>query len=309
VGGYFVATKKRRHDIPYGPIANALKDGTSVPFLGAGASAGPPGTKWQLGAPSGPSGGELAAYLADKCQFPDRDDSARRDLMLVASYIECDATGGRPALARAVHDVFAPAKLRPGPIHHLLARCEQLKLLVTTNYDDLIEQALLEAGRQFHLVVDTGHRSRVKIKIAGEEVVDECDASSLRPALRGREGPVVFKMHGSVGIGDPDDMPFVMSADDYVDLLGRVGGSVPDYINTLMLKKSFLFLGYRLLDWNVRVMLRRIAAPGSNAVLYRCLEAERKIWSKSDVNVHTTDLDDFAMQVAGKLGLDIPRRG
>lgn len=166
-GAIFVATKKRGHDIPYGPIADALKAGTSVPFLGAGASAGPPGTRWQLGASSGPSGGELAVYLADKCQFPDRDDSARRDLMLVASYIEADATGGRPALARAVHDVFAPEKLRPGPIHHLLAGCEQLKLLVTTNYDDLIERALSEAKRKFHLVVDTGHRSKVKIKIFG----------------------------------------------------------------------------------------------------------------------------------------------
>jgi hypothetical protein len=116
-------------------------------------------------------------------------------------------------------------------------------------------------------------------------------------------------MHGSVGISEPDDMPFVMSADDYVELLGREEGPVPDYINTLMEKKSFLFLGYRLLDWNVRVMLRHIAAQGSDAVLYKCLEAEKRIWSKCRVNVHTTDLDDFAMQVAGKLGLDIPRRG
>ena len=55
-----------------------------------------------------------------------------------------------------------PQSFGQGPIHHLLARCEQLKLLVTTNHDDLIEQALREAGRQFHLVVDTGHRSKVQ---------------------------------------------------------------------------------------------------------------------------------------------------
>ena len=159
----------------------------------------------------------------------------------MASYIEADATGGRPALARAVHDVFAPEKLRPGPIHHLLAGCKQLKLLVTTNYDDLIERALSEAKRKFHLVVDTGHRSKVKIKIFGE-AVDECNKDSLRPALAGREGPVVFKMHGSVGISEPDDMPFVMSADDHVELLGREEGPVPDYINTPGGKRAFFFL-------------------------------------------------------------------
>ena len=82
----------------------------------------------------------------------------------------------------------------------------------------------------------------------------------------------------------------------------------PDYINTLMLNKSFLFLGYRLLDWNVRYVTAH-RRPRLKRGALQVPQGGKENWSKCDVNVHTTDLDDFAMQVAGKLGLDIPRRG
>ena len=58
----------------------------------------------------------------------------------------------------ALRETFC-REFRPGTIHRLLARIEQPLLIVTTNYDDLIERAFDK--RPFHLVVDRGDRSRV----------------------------------------------------------------------------------------------------------------------------------------------------
>jgi hypothetical protein len=131
--------------IPYPMIADALAGGKVVPFLGAGASAGhrPEGGTWQPGAPFGPLGHEFAAFLAAKSTFP--DESARHDLMLVASYVE-EVAGGEARLCDYVHEVFGASGLQPGPLHRLLARCTNTKLILTTNYDCLMEAALRATG-------------------------------------------------------------------------------------------------------------------------------------------------------------------
>jgi len=76
---------------PYGFIAQGLRDGTVIPFLGSGASLGqrPPDVRWEAGM-SGflPSAAELASYLADLATFPSEGAFDRADLAKVASYFQ-----------------------------------------------------------------------------------------------------------------------------------------------------------------------------------------------------------------------------
>src|SRR5262245_40643086 len=118
-----------RPSLDYAEIAKRLREGTIVPFFGAGASIG-------FGPPSG---SELARLLADASKFPDTEGSG--DLALLASYLvqkEDSLT-----LRSVLRDALA-AQCKPGPLHHLLAAFDSLRLYVTTNYDDLIETALDE---------------------------------------------------------------------------------------------------------------------------------------------------------------------
>ena len=67
-------------------------------------------------------------------------------------------------------------------------------------------------------------------------------------------------MHGNFDRADKTYDWFLITEEHYVDFLGRPETvQVPQMLATLMKKKNFLFLGYGLKDWNVRVMLRKLA--------------------------------------------------
>ena len=74
------------------------------------------------------------------------------------------------------------------------------------------------------------------------------------------ERPAVLKLHGCLDRGDERDDSYVITEDSYIDYLsGRdLGALLPIALWQRMTGTSFLFLGYALRDWNLRVILNRI---------------------------------------------------
>ena len=73
---------------------------------------------------------------------------------------------------------------------------------------------------------------------------------------------------------------------------------------TAMREKSFLFLGYGLRDWNIRVLLRKLAhARGrtekirSWAIVRSPGLAELELWGAQNVELHDVDLDAFVTEL------------
>jgi SIR2-like domain len=63
--------------------------------------------------------------------------------------------------------------------------------------------------------------------------------------------------------------------------------------------KSFLFLGYSLEDWNIRVILRKLLKSSDDSV--RCWAVvrgrstqEQEIWQARGLNVYSENLVEFA---------------
>jgi hypothetical protein len=298
---------------PYGIIAQALRGGGVVPFLGAGASAvyRPEDDQdgWDASKPYLPFGSELARLLATDAEFPDAASAS--SLALVASYVE-HVAGDRGILDSALRRAFERDRT-PGEIHRLLAQIDRPLLIVTTNYDNLIEQAF--GNKRYHLVVDRGDRSRVwAATSAGLEPVKTGD---LRKALQPEDRPIIYKLHGSIDKKDPKNDSFLVTEQDYVDFLGRAQTCVPPYLAALMAKARFLFLGYSLVDWNVRVMLRKLRQPAKGqeptlrnwAINKNPGAAERKIWEAHKVNIYDLDIRMFVGQLARALGGPLDERG
>ena len=94
---------------PYPLIADALRRGDVIPFLGAGASIGsriPKQTPWKepddaVGQRHLPTGRELTAYLGLKTNLLDDDFT---DLAKIAQYYEL--VGGRSALNDRLRAIF-----------------------------------------------------------------------------------------------------------------------------------------------------------------------------------------------------------
>lgn len=233
-------------------------------------------------------------------RFPDVDKA--NDLPLVASYY-IYRHGDRRLLNLKLREAF-DVNCRPGKLHRLLAKIDQPLLLVTTNYDDLIEQALADRARDFHLVVDRGDRARVWVA-RGQGELREVKTSELREALDPEKIPVVYKIHGSLDRANSKNDSFLITEQDYVDFLGRGSPLIPPYLLELMSGMSFLFLGYRLVDWNVRVLLRKLRQPlrtdsddiRSWAITRKPGPADEVIWRKHGVEMCDCDLSVFAEQL------------
>lgn len=250
---------------PYGIIWDQIKDGEVVPFLGAGASlcdrpnddSGQPLSWTGSDAPFLPKGDELGRWLAAKCEFPDPHESS--DLAKIASYYEIRAR--RRNLVRRLREVFSK-EYPHGDIHELLAEWPRPLLIVTTNYDDLIEKAFAARGRPYHLVTHPEREELAGSVLWWKPGADEPEVytPSLLP-LSPTDTSIIYKMHGTVGRRSSWNS-FVITEEDYVGFLARMTEklAIPARFMLHFQKASFLFLGYSLRDWNLRVMLENLHA-------------------------------------------------
>jgi hypothetical protein len=81
-------------------------------------------------------------------------------------------------------------------------------------------------------------------------------------ALRPGERTVILKMHGAVDRTNPEATwdSYVITEDHYIEYLARtdLANLVPVTLAAKLRRSHFLFLGYSMRDWNLRVILHRI---------------------------------------------------
>jgi hypothetical protein len=272
----------------FAEIARRLKAGTIVPFFGAGASM----------ACGMPSARELAELIAKVGKYPDQSAS---DLAHVASY--CVQTGADEiALKDAIREALGSRPASPGRLHRLIASsaCQETRLLVTTNYDTLIEDAL--AHRSPWVVVDRGEPGQVWCRNPASGNWDAVESKELRRAIGDSQRPIVLKLHGHFERHDRDQDSFLITEEGYVDFLGRGDGmQIPPALALSISQRSLLFLGYGLRDWNVRVLLHKLASRPSLrggrvqswAVVREPSMADRALWEARNVRMHDIDLEAF----------------
>jgi hypothetical protein len=291
----------------YRMVALALADGEVVPFLGAGVNlcGRPSGEHFKLGEWL-PSGAELAEYLARRCGYPLPDAD---NLVRVTQYQVTMQDEG--PLYKRLHEVFN-ADYRPTHLHGFLARLPQTlkqkfgtarnQLIITTNYDDALERAFAEAKQPYDLFTylafgeDAG--KFVHTAPDGKRHVVSNPKRFSEPLLEQR--PVILKIHGAVDRADSRRDSYVITEDDYIEFLQRteISKLIPVSLIPAMQSSHFLFLGYSLRDWNLRVILQRIWEEqdhgwSSWAVQHQTNPIDQKFWMKRGVDIQVVDLQDY----------------
>lgn len=292
---------------PYPTILSQLNHGRVIPFLGSGASLGgrAPDEEWSEGLKFLPTAAELANYLARMSQFP-QDEPI--DLAKVAQYY--DVVNGRPVLDEVLRGIFShPYSLTA--LHTFLARLNVPLLIITTNYDDGIERAFDDEGKPYDLVTHTTDATMGDQLLwyeYGEEEPREVIPNKFVIDLKTRT--VIYKMHGSVDRRGCMRDQFLITEDDYVDFLSRMtrNSAIPAMFAEPFQQRHFLFLGYSLSDWNLRVVLNRIEKDlqrrrgvRSWAIRWRVTPLERRFWQERGVSVYNMLIDDFVEEL-GKCG-------
>lgn len=128
-----------------------------------------------------------------------------------------------------------------------------LPIYMTTSYYDFMERALEAEGRP----------ARTQICFLRGEPQRTAPEHRPDPDLKPTsERPVVYHLHGF----EPYPDSLVLSEDDYLDFLVRVSeekrdthaGLVPLHLWGALAESSLILLGYRLHDWDFRVIFRGI---------------------------------------------------
>lgn len=300
-------------DLPYSEIARLLEQGKIVPFLGHGANSGqrPAGLSYDENSRFLPSRHELSVELAMASSFPATEDPS--NLAKVASYYA--ETRGRSELVEKLHAIFA-RDYEPTGIHLLLASIKRPLLIVTTNHDDLVERALMRAGRRFDLVIAAADRKDLEASVLHRKhgTQEFVGIGPLRLNIDLDATTVVYKMLGSVASAKEGDN-YVITEDDHLRLLARMTGqaAVPAQFMRRMRERSLLFLGLGLRDWNERLLLRHLRPIGQGAgstaadparaglpswaIQDNPSVAECELWAARRVKVFDQDLGEFAAGV------------
>jgi len=222
-------------------VAGGVRDQKSILFLGAGVHAAPPdGSPFDYPVDQRPPiGSALSREIARSCELAQRyPDEDLGNLQRVALFYEIERS--RHQLVEVVRDAVQVNK-RPSPMLRALAELD-FPLVITTNYDQLFENALAAAGKQPRVAVYT------------PELEATTDYRDPTP-----QSPVVFKIHGD--IARPETI--VVTDEDYIQFVLRMSNKDPYDPVPLTLKFyltgwTTLFVGYSLLDYNLRLLFKTL---------------------------------------------------
>ncbi len=168
--------------------------------------------------------------------------------------------------------------LQENEIHHRLADIE-FPLYLTTNVDNFMIEAIKHKQQQ---QIEAGERNKIEVRREGPRWQPEAGHPKYTlnpdPDL---DHPVVFHLNG-YDDGALQEENLVLSEDDYLAHFARISHDqeiiLPANLLGMLSEHTFLFLGYKLEDWQFRVVLQgllnRIAQAGGDNKLHVGVQLE-----------------------------------
>jgi len=317
-------------------IVESIEDGLCVPFLGAAVNLSIDG---YAGLPLGYEVAErLLAPLVGKKRIkfddfvtvtpgplltPADDDDEQvtalkellqdlirvraEDLARVALHVESGA--GKGTLVRRLRKILNAADCEPSRILTTIAALP-IRLVVTTNYDELMEEAYRRAQPPQEPLVITqpldgfnpADQQRWAKELAAVITTEACPRQA-------DERPIVYKIHGSLG---EQSGQLIVSEEDYIGFLDTLGrnqkGGVPPLIQDVVVQSRLLFLGYSLEDWDFRTLWKGLVEPIPNEQQKTSFAIQKdpspfwvRFWQKKHVTIYNVDLYEFIDELREKV--------
>jgi hypothetical protein len=215
-------------------LLRRIRDGKCTPFLGAGVNAGVL-----------PLGSDIARQWAAQYKYPLEDGT---DLARVAQFLAVssrDKMFPKEEIVKSFEGVAPPDFSARDDPQGALADLP-LPVYMSTNYDDFMAKALQSRGKD----PKTEYCRWNSLLRKEPSVFDPPTAFRPTPA-----NPIVFHMHGHQTRAES----LVLTEDDYLDFLVNISRDqnlLPARIQEALTGASLLFVGYRLADWDFRVIFR-----------------------------------------------------
>jgi hypothetical protein len=244
-------------------IVNAVRNKQCMLFLGAGVHYPPPAcSPYAHTYPEEvrpPLGTALTGILAEDSEIAaDRNFSEQErgeiagNLQRISLYYE--KKKGRQALVAKVRAAVTDGKDPSRAVRALAAL--DFPVICTTNYDRLFETALILESRK--PVVSS--YSNYEYAVTKDFLERDVDPKS----------PFLFKIHGD--IDDPTGS-IVITDEDYIHFIMRmITGTrqhdpIPLFFHFSVKSMPILFIGFSLMDYNLRLLFKLLGWEGNNAVV------------------------------------------
>lgn len=249
--------------IPIELVEQASK-GNVVLFCGAGISASEGGL---------PSGSQLTQELAQRAGL---GDVGGRPLPEVAGFYELKM-GYQSLIAYVISRVDNP--------HYIPLRTHQLitalptKYIITTNWDNLLEDAFRQAGRSY-------------VRIVRDSEVTFVD----------EQKPLLIKLHGSIEQKDS----IVITGDDYYDVFARLP-EIANLVHSYFATKTILFIGFGLEDEDFNRLYHEVVRHlgkhkrRAYAIQLNPTALSRQYWLAKNVEIISGDATIFLETLAASL--------
>jgi hypothetical protein len=267
--------------VPKGPIVSALKGETYPPYA------------WELSVLLSERASYTQfqdrpmSYLKARNLLPEQSANGATDSLVRMFKVFAEVTGltqstdpltsiaefhqyktDRDSLRTLLADVFKN-KVNPTKTHELVARAAKRHLanefaedylIITTNYDALMEKAL-DAEKVPYVVITVDRKRRAHAFFSGLEQRELDTLKKRNPPVPARQFvlnrvartlAIVFKMHGCLNPAFDSPDGIIITEADYVSFISNLEDAVPAAVGALLPNKRLLFLGYSFSDWNIR---------------------------------------------------------
>jgi DNA-binding SARP family transcriptional activator len=223
-----------------------------------------------------------------------------------------------------LHDELRAAAERsePTPVHRFFASLPPLlrerrlphQLLVTADYDGALERAFADAGEEVDVVsyLAAGPNRGRFCHISpdrGAVVIETPGDYATELSLERRT--IVVRVRGRADSSPAREWEsFVVTEDDHLDFLRRadIVGGLPVALAATLRRSHFLFLGYGVRDWCLRLVISRICsetplAYRSWAVSPQPGPSETELWHAIGVDLLRAPLDPYVDALARTVGV------
>ena len=184
-------------------------------------------------------------------------------------------------------------------------------IVVTTGYDNLLEESFKQYVRDFHVISYTA-RGTQQGKFLHERYLSSTSVQSPEYINSPNNyngladgNPVILKLPGTVDA----DPRFAITEDDYFDYLTNreLTNLLPAVITGKLKASNHLFLGYSPCSWNLRALLYRIweeqrrSYRESWAILDQSQSLDEYFWRACNATIVRSDLKDYINGLRARL--------
>ncbi len=232
---------KRIQSTDWEVLMKRIKDGRCTPFLGAGVYSEGPSLR-----------SSIAKKWAAEYNYPFADGA---DVARVARFLNVEYGDAEYASGKYVEELAklpTPNFDDPNEPYNILSKLP-LPIYITTNYDDMMERALLKNQRDVKPDLCKWVKSLEDTSPLAEQ--------GFQPNVA---NPTVFHLYGYM----QTQQSMVMSEDDYFQFLINVSKDqelIPKRIQQAITGTSLLLLGYSLEDWDFRILFHFLAGYLKNS--------------------------------------------